>query len=131
MDIKRFKYLRHTKTEQYLLDILSNVTEYVEGGNRYFKYNGEIIFSIIIFDEIKIWDRNTINGRKNIKVKSHGWCKYASFWEKFKIYFGLDYVHTQDIFNKIIGTYYNLDYPIFEMESTDTMCLNWEIKKLK
>lgn len=121
--INRIKHLRLKPEERYLLDILNDTTEYIDGDVRYFKYDNLIIFDIKVFDTIKKWDRFTINGRtRELLVKTHGWCRFNHFWEIFDSKFNLDYVHIQSLFNKVIGEYYKLDYPIFEMDSSDTMC---------
>lgn len=131
--LKKIQYLRLKPEERYLIDILSETTSfcigylkekkkgYVSGATTYYEYNGGVIFDILISDKILTWQHMTINGmERNLKVKSLGWCKYDGFWSEFETKFELDYVQTQALFNKIIGKYYVLELPIFEMETTDT-----------
>lgn len=139
--INKIKYLRLKPEERTLINILNNTTEINIEKNKIlkynkkatlkgfvlyddvkiYKYNGQVLFFIFHSKKVLTWDRHTIHGRnKNLKVKTLGWCRYSNFWSNFKHDFELDYIHVQDLFNRIIGKYYNLELPIFEMETTDT-----------
>lgn len=128
--IRKICYFRLKPEERYLIDILNETTisdtinyesgDFISGYSTLYKYKGEIIFKVLLSDKIKTRKYRTINGTEILDIKSHGWCKYSGFWSVFEEKFNLDYVHTQALFNKIIGKYYELELPIFEMERTDT-----------
>lgn len=62
-----------------------------------------------------------------LPVKTYCWCRYNYFWLEFQREFDLEYVRVQALFNKIIGAHYNLELPLFEMETTDRSCeTTWE-----
>lgn len=131
--LRKIRYQRLKPEEQYLIDIITNTTphcvgyvngkdgSYFSGVRTYYKYNDEIIFDVMVSEKTLTWQRMLIKGMdRNLKVKSLGWCKFDGFWSIFSTKFELDYVYVQDLFNRVIGEYYNLELPIFEMESSDT-----------